>query len=87
MDNSSPIEITPIEFDMLVICSFRYALGRKTYVVSDFADFVKKYTKHITPNAANIMIRGINYAVEHDMAGMECDVEVWKDLKHFLETR
>ena len=66
------------EFEDLIFCSFRYALGRRTYIVSTVAEIILKHKDVITNNTKHLMIKEILEAVEKNQAGMDCDVHMWK---------
>lgn len=74
------------ELNTLLICSFRYALGRMTYIVSDIVDIIIHHKKDLQPNAKELMIREIKWALDHNQAGMRCDREEWERLLNELTT-
>ena len=62
----------------MLLCSFRYSLGRMTYIVSDCVKWLTLYW-HIMPESWRAQIHeDIRKAMEQDTAGMACDVEQWK---------
>jgi hypothetical protein len=62
----------------LLLCSFRYSLGRKTYITGMCREWLETYWKHM-PNQYREQIRDdIRHAIEHDLAGHACDVSEWK---------
>lgn len=66
--------------EYILLCAFRYALGRKTYAVSEVA----KELKLNWPNLSNIFKRQARYEIEqalhNDDAGMEMDKKEWKSI-------
>lgn len=72
------------ELNALLVCSFRYALGRMTYIVSDIVDIIIRHKKDLQPNAKELMIREIKWALDHNQAGMQCDREEWGRLLNEL---
>jgi hypothetical protein len=66
------------ELASILLCAFRYSLGRMTYITSDCAGWLKQYW-HIMPHAWQKQIQDdIREAIEKDCAGHACDIEVWK---------
>lgn len=68
----------------LLVCAFRYALGRRTYITSHIADLVKKYGYALPHQVKKQMASDIEHAIEHDLAGDEMDVRVWQELRQWL---
>ena len=64
----------------LIFCSFRYALGRKTYIVSTIADIILKNWEFIPENDRILFKIEIEKAIEQNNAGMAQDVEHWKQI-------
>lgn len=94
------LPLTQNEFQTLVICSVRYALGRMTYIVSDTAEIVRKHRQYLTPHTISIIKKDILFCIEeHNSSlqsplflnngisplGSECDAWVWLDLLQELE--
>jgi hypothetical protein len=62
----------------ILLCAFRYSLGRATYNASECVEWLTDYW-HIMPLGWQEQIQGnIRKAIEQDTAGMACDVEQWK---------
>jgi len=68
-----------MEINELRLLAFRYALGRKTYIVSELVedltnnwDTMSKYHKQIQDD-----IKG---AIRRNDAGMDMDVELWESI-------
>ncbi len=62
----------------LLLCSFRYALGRRTYITSDCAAWLTQWW-HILPRQWQEQIHDdIRQAIERNAAGHACDIEQWK---------
>ncbi|WP_435018428.1 hypothetical protein TA3x_000402 [Tundrisphaera sp. TA3] len=62
----------------LLLCSFRYSLGRMTYITGDCADWLTRYW-HLMPSAWKKQIHGdIEKAIERNEAGMTCDIASWR---------
>lgn len=69
------------EFNTLVICSFRYALGRMYYVVGEVCQIIRKHYTLLTPQTKELIIKEINGARS---LGRDCDEREWLTLKEFL---
>lgn len=63
---------------ILGCCAFRYALGRKTYVVREVVDCLIKHRKKLDTVTKNLICKEIKYATEEGWAGMFMDVKDWK---------
>ena len=69
----------------MLVSSVRYAMGRKTYVVGETCDIVRRYRKHLREDQAMIIVRDIQR--ELDMVermdftlGHDQDHRQWKRL-------
>lgn len=71
------ITITTQEFQKLIIESVRYALGRRSYVVEETNELVRKYLPKIDNNTLGILIRDIELEADRDMLGMDFDKKMW----------
>jgi len=71
--------------DGVLFCAFRYALGRMTYVVFEVCEAIKQNADHIQPKLRHKMVEEITEAIEKGAAGMDCDVEHWKDCRIALQ--
>ena len=68
-----------IDQDFLFL-AFRYALGRKTYVVSMVVDeLIKQWPNLNDANKSKIKTE-IEQAIYEDLAGWDCDVVEWKKI-------
>lgn len=69
----------------LMICSVRYAVGRKTYVVYEVAEIVKKNLPHLRDDTLLILDRDIRRELERGNYGMQCDLEIWLALRKTIQ--
>jgi hypothetical protein len=77
---TNSIEVPTRDFQVMLLCWFRYSLGRRTYMPSYCCEYLKKFWE-LLPFDYKRQIHGdINHAVEHDMAGDKCDIDTWKEL-------
>ena len=65
--------ITAQEFQKLIIESVRYTLVRRSYVVEETNELVRKYLPKIDNNTLGILIRDIELEADRDMLGMDFD--------------
>lgn len=70
-----------VDTQLLYIAAFRYALGRRTYVVPVVAANIRNAIDLLTDNTKALIVREIN---ECQHLGDECDAEIWHNLAEFL---
>lgn len=64
---------------LVLMGAHRYALGRSTYAVSCIAEWLLAQRDLIEDSTRFTMVRDTAEALNRDMAGMECDRQVWKN--------
>ncbi len=69
------------ELRSLLIYSFRYALGRKSYATKEVADIIKKYGRVLTDSDRKHIIAQITICPD---LGMDMDAKVWHELRDYL---
>ena len=79
------ITITAQEFQKLIIESVRYTLCRRSYVVEETNELVRKYLPKIDNNTLGILIRDIELEADRDMPGMDFDKKMWLALLDTLK--
>lgn len=74
--------IEPVHFKdltFLLFTSFRYCLGRKTYITSDCVELLLKYQHFLHKHQQNSIVEEIEeYREMHGLAGMQCDDDEWQ---------
>lgn len=75
--------------ESMIIYALRYALGRRTYAVSDVCDHIRTYQKHLSTECIENIIRDINRELKHyhDMGmslGDTFDEQDWIQLRDVL---
>ena len=79
------------DFQDIVICALRYALGRRTYITQSTADFIKEYPEIIDKRVKQVMLNDLNkYFNMRDNAYIiddKCDYNTWLNLKRWLDER
>ena len=73
------------DFSLVMICAFRYALGRMTYVMSTVPEFIEKNIEKVLTKDIELMCREITEYEEQNCLGMSCDKKNWIDFREFLE--
>ena len=73
------------DLDSLLFCSFRYALGRSTYITSVVSELIRDYKSALEDNTVRLIQKEIDSAIAHKRAGMDMDVQEWKKLSEELE--
>lgn len=69
----------------MIISSFRYALGRKTYIVIETCDWLRENINLIDDLDKKLMIEEIEFADNLGKLGMKCDSIEWKKLSDELK--
>jgi len=72
------LEIEIQEFNTIILESFRYCLGRRSYAVSNCVDRILKYWKNITDNTKKLILKEIRTSIDLGSAGDECDIFEWE---------
>lgn len=78
------IKLNYSEFQDVAIYAFRYALGRRTYVVSDMTEFLIRHKDSLSVNSKAVIRRDIKTAFERESYGMECDKHEWEKVLEAL---
>ena len=78
--------------DLMAVAAFRYCCGRKTYIVSDCADWLIEQWPNIAERARNIIQRDLDEAFKRDdeyraegqdykPLGHDCDRAQWEKVR------
>lgn len=62
----------------ILFCAFRYALGRKTYIVKEVVDSIINNWDKLDKGLKKIFTVEIRQAIKKEQAGMYIDVLQWK---------
>ena len=79
------IKIRNDELGDLIICAFRYALGRKTYITNTIAELIIKYKDELSTSDTEVIKRDIKRAFDMNNYGMEMDKKEWQRVLEALE--
>lgn len=63
------MEIERNDIDLLLFCSFRYAIGRSTYLVDDVIALLDKYWDVLTQNTQHTILGEIDVNVSYIRSG------------------
>ena len=85
------------DFNTILVCAVRYAIGRRTYMPSLVAGYIRGQSKRLTLKGVEVIIREIEGALKQEALiaqegghcysplGDDCDREVWVSLLDFLK--
>lgn len=83
--NKIQVQSETSDFSLIILCAFRYAIGRMTYVTDVVPEFIENNIDDILTKDINIMIREIDEYGQYERGlGMECDKQNWLRLREFL---
>lgn len=71
--------------EWVLICTFRYSLGRMTYVVADCVELLLFYWPKLSSTTKDLIIKEIKYAQERNDLGMRMDAEQWEKILNQYE--
>jgi hypothetical protein len=66
--------------DIVLVCAFRYALGRRSYITGWISDEIKRCWMKLDNKFQVLIQKEIREAIEEDRAGMSIDVSSWKGI-------
>ena len=70
-----------VELDYVFLCyAFRYALGRRTYVVNDVYRALEKYWDVLPAHTKENIQKEIREAINYNNAGDDCDKKQWETI-------
>lgn len=72
----------------MIISALRYSLGRRTYITSETAEFIKRYPELIDERVKSVMLKDLEeYFQKRESFKFddECDFNTWKSLYNWLE--
>ena len=72
--NKQDLEVS----ELTLVASFRYALGRKTYIVSEVVENILKNWASLSVKFKTTIKEEIQEAIENDNSGSDIDMQQWK---------
>lgn len=73
-----------LDKEITILCALRYALGRKTYVVSAVINTIINDWRYLSQNSQSVIMEEITEAIEKNLAGNEADITDWKRITSYL---
>lgn len=70
--------------DITIGCAFRYALGRRTYVVDSVASEIERQVDEVSTKTLIRIRDEIGDAIHDNQAGMDMDVERWSKCREVI---
>jgi hypothetical protein len=78
------MKVTNHDLNELLFWSYRYAMGRQTYVPSLVADLLIKYKHELTFENRNKIALEIDRRIKRGEAGDNCDIKNWLKVRKEL---
>lgn len=72
--------MTAVFNEDIIMCAFRYALGRSSYVVCRVTDYLIEVWPMISDKLQDLIVEEIIEAINEGAAGDEVDETLWKDV-------
>ena len=69
----------------LLLCAFRYSLGRRTYITRQCREWLEQYWSVLPDDWQRQIIQDIKQAISRNQAGMESDVQEWEKVLRLAE--
>ncbi len=73
------------DFNSLVVCAFRYALERSTYVVQEISDLIMRHLSQLSIETKDIIAREIDMALSRRSISMNMDRDEWVKLREAIK--
>lgn len=78
------------DFNVLLICTVRYAMGRMSFIVGQTSGFVKNYWPTLTASTKEVIIRDVNDELDkvlrnNGFLGAKMDHDVWVNLLNWMQ--
>lgn len=87
----SSVEQNPIRFShyhhLITLAAFRYALGRRSYIVSEVVDWIIKNWSEISQETLQIIVNETEQAVMMASCGEEADHREWERFLEFAHKK
>jgi hypothetical protein len=73
-----------LDQDITIGCAFRYALGRRTYVIDSVASEIERQVDEISTKTLARFVREIGDAIDNKSAGMDMDERRWLECRAII---
>jgi len=85
-------QISQDDLETMVVCTVRYALGRRSYVVGDAAGIVRWSWDDLRPGIRGVVLRDVDDAIGRaegsaSTVGMQMDHDVWVLLRGWMREK
>lgn len=87
---NSEFKLDTDDLNDLIVCAFRYALGRRTYIVHTITEIIKANLSALESRTIEVMLQDIERQHEYEKVGIEkafgddCDRERWMEVEVLL---
>lgn len=81
------MDLSQNNFESLCVCSVRYALGRRTYVVYEISEIIKKNLNDISDESLKVILKDIEDHQNSNKLGDDSDANDWLYLKSLILNR
>lgn len=85
VNENEVVEISKENFNILCVCSVRYAIGRRSYMPSLIVDLLNSRMNDLTDNTIKLCIEDIEFQETINSLGSGCDIQLWLDFKDRLK--
>ena len=75
----------PYDTDLIINAAVRYALGRKSYIVSSVCNYIVANYDTLTEKCVEVIVQDIGNAIKEKKLGDACDRVEWLSLLKFIE--
>ena len=70
--------------ELILICAFRYALGRQSYIVGCVVDDIISNWQKLSDHTKKLIRSEIKDAIQQKSIGMEMDLKEWERILQLL---
>jgi len=77
--------MTKDDLNTLILCSFRYAIGRIGAISEEVAELILKHAAELLQETKQIIIREISMCLGRQTIGMPIDKKLWMSVSERLE--
>lgn len=87
---NSEFKLDTDDLNDLIVCAFRYALGRRTYIVHTITEIIKANLSALESRTIEVMLQDIERQHEYEKVGVDkvfgddCDRERWMEVEVLL---
>jgi len=78
VEKRSSLKLSVDDESMILLSSFRYAFGRRTYITKWTVDVLLSNWEFLKKNHQEIIISNIEAGISNGVAGDDCDIEDWR---------